>query len=817
MHRAGRPAGRESTMKVPNYDEKCLKRFEPDDDDDAGTSEKNFDPSGTYLNGGALSEKGCNEGNATQDSETNGDRSLILLEIHSDPWNSDYSVYFCPLSHSLFIDPVIAEDGQTYEREIIERWFNECEQQGRPLVSPWTRLRIDRRLTENELLKIKIRQSAMVSDLRDFSFGLYLPHAKKVSNILTLRKIYSYLDELPEIMEETQKDWDPPIIAVIGEESSGKSSILERLSMMSIFPSDINICTTVPIYVRMRYAKESTPPTIGVYDMAKKKYVEGPFILPSRSGSVEVRTKMKEMLLYCQQERTQKSPKADDRHVVLIRLQGPRVATVDIVDFPGLLTFPKEKKDSTREFVENHIKEFRDSTIFLAVVPAEKAPNTSLALPIVYDNNIHSRTIGVFTKCDDVMSRTADYVENFKKRLWPIPPEGVGAFPLSRNGWVATMNAPLKNDQDSGFWEEKSQSASAESDFFRTNMPDLVQKSQATCDVLVSKIQDLFHQQLIVTWAPNAVRILKKTIHQIKLDLALLGMPASHESTENLLVSNEVKGLCVAAAFDLIDKNIQILIDGCYCEVLEPMKKKVIDALAEHAKGCRPSGLTASIQGRKDCVQAICQEAIVSWRSYLRAQVDKVLSCVVSMPTDYKEQCKVIDEPPFQLSRFPAFLQKIVENLVLLFAQSSIEVLNDVSKFQDLQFDVHSPSIEFRCVQSNLGPSISLELNKSDFSERIAFIFTRHSTQILQGKTFETILSAAECIESGDWIENCASKRKSLCVEIKRCQRALEGIIDTLGFESIKQVPIFIEICKLEYLNLIYHRIFILHVILLIK
>ena len=32
--------------------------------------------------------------------------------------------YLCPITVQIMFDPVIAEDGCTYEREAIEKWFN---------------------------------------------------------------------------------------------------------------------------------------------------------------------------------------------------------------------------------------------------------------------------------------------------------------------------------------------------------------------------------------------------------------------------------------------------------------------------------------------------------------------------------------------------------------------------------------------------------------------------------------------------------------------------------------------------------------------
>ena len=38
--------------------------------------------------------------------------------------------YACPITHELFVDPVMAEDGRVYEREAISRMFHVCKEQG---------------------------------------------------------------------------------------------------------------------------------------------------------------------------------------------------------------------------------------------------------------------------------------------------------------------------------------------------------------------------------------------------------------------------------------------------------------------------------------------------------------------------------------------------------------------------------------------------------------------------------------------------------------------------------------------------------------
>jgi hypothetical protein len=44
-----------------------------------------------------------------------------------------------------------------------------------------------------------------------------------------------------------------PQIIVAGQESSGKSSVLERIAMLSFFPRSIDICTRMPIKLHLKH------------------------------------------------------------------------------------------------------------------------------------------------------------------------------------------------------------------------------------------------------------------------------------------------------------------------------------------------------------------------------------------------------------------------------------------------------------------------------------------------------------------------------------------------------------------------------------
>ncbi|XP_076911487.1 U-box domain-containing protein 44-like [Bidens hawaiensis] len=63
------------------------------------------------------------------------DDSFQFERQHIEPI---YDAFICPLSKQIMRDPVSIENGQTFEREAIQKWFNECKENNRKLVCPIT-------------------------------------------------------------------------------------------------------------------------------------------------------------------------------------------------------------------------------------------------------------------------------------------------------------------------------------------------------------------------------------------------------------------------------------------------------------------------------------------------------------------------------------------------------------------------------------------------------------------------------------------------------------------------------------------------------
>lgn len=72
---------------------------------------------------------------ASYEQGSQSDDSHHFERLHLEPI---YDAFICPLTKQVMRDPVTLENGQTFEREAIEKWFRECRENGRKLVCPLT-------------------------------------------------------------------------------------------------------------------------------------------------------------------------------------------------------------------------------------------------------------------------------------------------------------------------------------------------------------------------------------------------------------------------------------------------------------------------------------------------------------------------------------------------------------------------------------------------------------------------------------------------------------------------------------------------------
>ena len=77
-----------------------------------------------------------------------------------------HAAFLCPITQEAMRDPVVTADGQTYEREAIERWILNQQRRGLPNTSPLTGEPLEStHLVPNVLLRGLIRELLETGEL----------------------------------------------------------------------------------------------------------------------------------------------------------------------------------------------------------------------------------------------------------------------------------------------------------------------------------------------------------------------------------------------------------------------------------------------------------------------------------------------------------------------------------------------------------------------------------------------------------------------------------------------------------------------------
>ena len=151
------------------------------------------------------------------------------------------------------------------------------------------------------------------------------------SIIKELIPYFNALKPVRDILESTLDKWSVPSIVVFGDESAGKSTLLERLAMIPIFPKGANLCTRLPIVIQLRNSKEKALPELFVVDRQGGRDGPGP-LDQNELGENLVREYMEKTV------KIENAGKGISKNAHLeLTLTGPEYPHLDLVDLPGLV------------------------------------------------------------------------------------------------------------------------------------------------------------------------------------------------------------------------------------------------------------------------------------------------------------------------------------------------------------------------------------------------------------------------------------------------------------------------------------------------
>jgi GTPase SAR1 family protein len=282
-----------------------------------------------------------------------------------------------------------------------------------------------------------------------------------------------------------------PELVLVGDQSSGKSSLMSAIAGLSL-PRSSGTCTRCPIHIRISRAEEWScrvflkqdyefcPPNhpITIRDVtAKNKFPPWVKLDPSRQArhefktirdrfdSEDIETVLRRAQLAIlnpnadyqefipglngavtdpnlQQRRAQRVAAAEANpqfspNTVALEVKGPDLADLNFYDLPGVFVTAKRPEDKFLEkVVQNLASEYisRRNAIILWAVPMNQDAENSHAFGLIRDMKASERCVGVMTKADLLPKDDQSY-KNWQSVLEGRAHQtGLGYFITSRQG-----------------------------------------------------------------------------------------------------------------------------------------------------------------------------------------------------------------------------------------------------------------------------------------------------------------------------------------------------------------------------------------------
>jgi len=321
---------------------------------------------------------------------------------------------------------------------------------------------------------------------------------------------FKIIDPIREQLHMIVEEQSPPTLLVIGNEDTGKSTLLDAFLGMEVLPKKAGICTAMAIEFRLRRSNH--------FRVRAQLLTEGEpnrLLMDEKTDEREEIAKRLGLLLEAQNE--SKGKMLREKESLLVEYFDPIVPTIDLIDLPGMMLaarngFPEDSPQKSKELTSRFIRNRSGRAMILMVVDANSQPIQSVASQIVQELGMEDRTIGVLTRCDRV------HPNQFDESILSVLQLREGA-PVRhlRRGYFATVAKKLDGEQR--------YMQSAEVEWFNKydafhSIQDRIGVSNLTNQVLV-----MFNDYAREQWLPRTLIDLHLKRSQEWETLKSLGLP----------------------------------------------------------------------------------------------------------------------------------------------------------------------------------------------------------------------------------------------------------------------------------------------------
>ena len=232
------------------------------------------------------------------------------------------------------------------------------------------------------------------------------------------------LDALSRMRDQCQGELALPQICVVGDQTSGKSSLLHCVTGVP-FPVKSGICTRAPCVVQCRNAESELCEIRGSPNAAFEEI---------RSDDIKTAIGKAQRALLNEHGGLKVSKKE-----ITLRISGPEQIDIQIVDLPGII-HNGDGKDETVQLINSYIASPQTLILLVSEAKQDDELTSALALAAKHDPD-QSRTLRVLTKFDTFDTEDA---RTAAARL-VVAEEGV---PLGPHAVVCRANGDDSYDED---------------------------------------------------------------------------------------------------------------------------------------------------------------------------------------------------------------------------------------------------------------------------------------------------------------------------------------------------------------------------------
>ncbi|XP_042506029.1 dynamin-related protein 5A-like [Macadamia integrifolia] len=307
--------------------------------------------------------------------------------------------------------------------------------------------------------------------------------------------------------------WDSlPAIAVVGGQSSGKSSVLESIVGKDFLPRGSGIVTRRPLVLQLHKIDEG------------REYAE--FLHLPRRRFADFAAVRKE--ISDETDRETGRSKQISSVPIHLSIYSPNVVNLTMIDLPGLTKVAVDgQPDSIVHDIENMVRSYieKPNCIILAISPANQDLATSDAIKISREVDPKGeRTFGVLTKID-LMDKGTDAVDILEGRSYKLQ------FP-----WIGVVN---RSQADINKSVDMIAARRREREYF-ANTPEYKHLARRMGSEHLGRMLSKHLETVIKSRIPGIQSLISKSIVEIEAELSRLGKPIASDAGGKLYMIMEI-------------------------------------------------------------------------------------------------------------------------------------------------------------------------------------------------------------------------------------------------------------------------------------